>query len=229
MHEKHRERMRKKLMENASLLEEHEILEVLLFYAIPRVNTNPIAHDLLSQFGSIEKILSTDPRMLMQVKGVGESAALFLSTLGHVYDRFLKNDGFPEKFSFEAIQMPIYKYFQKFDNEVFVAFFLDSQQRIIGKKIICDHSKQSVEIDLTEFSKHVVSLSPSFVVLCHNHLSGICLPTFEDDLATEKLCLILKLYNANLIDHIIVSGNELYSYFYHNRIEKIKEKVDQKI
>lgn len=233
MHEKHRERMRDKVAENIDSLHEHEILEVLLFYALPRVNTNPIAHELITAFGSINNVLSKDVKELTQIKGVGYSTAVYLNTLGCVFNKYYDKDkklGKDETvYTYQNIGELAYKSFIGIDEEIFIAFFLDSKQRLIGKKIINDHKKNLVEIDLGEFSKQVVSTNPKFVVIAHNHLSGICSPTFEDDIATEKLCLVLGLYGVNLVDHIIVSGNETFSYYYTNRLDDIKKKVSQKL
>ena len=81
-------------------------------------------------------------------------------------------------------------------------------------------------IDFTEITKGVLINKPNSVVIAHNHFSKYPKPSDADDVATEKLYTLLKLYKVNFYDHIIVSGNEIYSYFYDNRLQKIKEKVD---
>lgn len=229
MHEMHRERMRKKLNDSGESLENHELLELLLYYALPRVNTNDVAHELIATFGSIGGVFEADTQMLVQVKGVGEKTAVFLKTIGLIMKRCGKSVELPKIFSFEQIREPIKKMFSHLKDEVFVAFFLDLKQRIIGKKIICDHSPYKVSIDLTEFSKQVISLKPTFVVIAHNHLSGNSEPTESDDKATEKLCMLLKLHNVNLVDHLVVTSDDVYSYYYNDRIDEIKRIVDSKI
>lgn len=229
MHEKHRERLRKKLLTNSEILEEHELLELLLFYALPRKNTNDIAHNLISTFGSVREVLTADAKLLMHIEGVGEHTAVYLSTMGTVLEKCIKKNDFPEIFSFEQIRQPLINMFLGLKDEVFVAFFLDSRQRIIGKHIICDHSPYKVEIDLSAFSKQLLAHKTTFVVIAHNHLSNVCTPTENDDVATEKLCMICKLYGVNLVDHLIATDDDVYSYYYENRIDDIKKRVNSTI
>lgn len=229
MHENHRERLRLKLLQNADLLEEHELLEILFFYAIPRKNTNPIAHKLIDHFGNLENVLNAEASQLMTIEGVGESVASYLKTLGAVLVRSFAKDDLPEIFSYDQIKKPIIKLFERCKSEVFVAFFLDKKQKIIGKKVISDHKLSSVEIDIAELTKQVLALKPAYVVISHNHLSGICTPTPNDDIATEKIMLMLKLYNVSLVDHLIVTSNQVFSYYYENRIDDIRNKVDSLI
>ncbi len=229
MHEKHRERLRAKLFANSEILEEHELLEILLFYAIPRKNTNHIAHQLIDSFGSIDKVLNTDSNLLSEIDGIGKSTACYLNTLGQVFNKYYAKDNFPTIFSFEQIREPIKKLFENQKNESFIAFFLDKNQKIIGKKIVCDHVINNVEIDLTELAKQVIALKPHYVVMAHNHLSGMCYPTQNDDNTTEKIMLMLKLHNTILADHLIVTNSDVYSYYYENRIDDIREKVDKLI
>ena len=85
LHKGHRERLRQSYIENGpDGMHEHQLLELLLTYAIPRRDTNPIAHRLLdkSAFGSLWEVLNAGPKELMAVEGIGESAAVLLSLVG---------------------------------------------------------------------------------------------------------------------------------------------------
>ena len=87
MHEGHRERLREKLISSPNTLNPREVLEILLFYAIPRKNTNEIAHQLLDMFdGSLRNVLQADMELLKSVKGVGENTAYFLKTMSKILD-----------------------------------------------------------------------------------------------------------------------------------------------
>ena len=91
-HKAHRERMRTRFTENGiGSFHEHEILEMLLFYSIPVVNTNPLAHKLLSEFGSLKNVLETPMEVLAKVEGMGEKSAVFLSFINGVYSRISEN------------------------------------------------------------------------------------------------------------------------------------------
>lgn len=224
MHEKHRQRLREKLVSNGDLLADHELLELLLFYALPRVNTNDIAHDLIITFGSLEKVFKANVNELASVKGVGEKTAVFLSTVGNIYQRVKPQiDQIPRIFSYEEIKEPIINMFKSLKEEVFVALLVDDKNRIIAKYVICDHSPYKVDINIHEFSQQIITHKPAYVVLAHNHLSGICKPTMADDKATEKLFFMLRFYNVDLVDHLIVTEDKVYSYYYENRLDKIKK------
>ncbi|MGN0818898.1 MAG: RadC family protein [Christensenellaceae bacterium] len=228
MHEKHRQRLREKLVSNGDLLADHELLELLLFYAIPRVNTNDIAHDLINTFGSLEKVLKANAKELASVRGVGEKTAVFLNTVGIIFQRIKpKTEEISEFFSYADIKEPIIKMFKGLKDEVFVALLLDNKNKIIAKYVICDHSPYKVDINISEFSKQIITHKPSYVVLAHNHLSGICTPTPADDKATEKLGFVLRFYNVDLVDHLIVADNKVYSYYYENRMDKIKTQFEK--
>jgi DNA repair protein RadC len=82
LHVGHRERLRKRFLEEGlDIFEDHQILELLLFHVIPRGDTNPIAHRLIKRFGSLSAVLEADPKDVASVEGIGEKAAAFLSMI----------------------------------------------------------------------------------------------------------------------------------------------------
>ena len=92
MHKNHRERLRKKFLVNPDLLEDHEILELLLTFCIPRKNTNGIAHELLNKFRSISNILNANENELKNVNGIGENSALFLNLLKTIFRLYIESE-----------------------------------------------------------------------------------------------------------------------------------------
>ena len=229
MHEHHRDRLREKLLHDADTLNDHELLELLLFYAIPRKNTNDIAHRLLDRFDTIQGVLNASPEELTEIEGVGKSAASFLVCLGTVLKRKPAKSAFPKIFDYNSIRQPLIEAFSGYKEEVFMTFFLDKKQKILSKNVLYGKSAYKVDIDLQEFSRQVVLAKPAYVVVTHNHLSGFCQPSADDDDATEKLCMICALNGASLIDHIIVAGEKVYSYYYDHRLEIIRKKVELKL
>ena len=88
-HEKHRSRMRKKYRENGlDSFADHEVLELLLFYALPRVNVNDIAHELMSRFGTLDRVFEADEAELREVPGIGENTALLISMMPDMARRY---------------------------------------------------------------------------------------------------------------------------------------------
>ncbi len=230
MHEHHRDRLRDKVFVNVEALNEYEKLELILFNAMPRKNTNDIAHRLIDEFGSTYNVLNSTIEQLMRIKGVGKIISSYLVTLGTVLKQCRPgDDNFPPIFSFNDVKEPLINAFKAFNEEAFMVFFLDKNNKIFERKTIHGNSKVKVDIDLTELSKQVLMSKPAALIVAHNHLNGVCFPSDDDDNATEKIIMVLMLAGVPLLDHIIVSGNDVYSYYYEGRLDKIRNVVDIKL
>ncbi len=231
MHEKHRERLRDKAISNINTLNDHELLELILFSAKPRVNTNDTAHLLLERFGSLSGVFSAPAESLEEINGVGKTTAAFIVTLGSVIERCSKTaDKVPVKiFSLETIRESLIEAFRKYDSEVLIVYYLNKNQQVTGKNFIGDHIVDSVNVDLQDFCKKIVYNNPTYVVIAHNHLSGNPRPSKNDILTTEKICYLLTVNNVKLLDHIIVSGEKVYSFFHEHLLQNIVDKVDRSL
>lgn len=228
MHEHHRDRLREKALSDVSILNDYEILELILFGVVPRRNTNDIAHRLIDEFGSLRSVFSASPKLLENVEGVGRITAAHIAAMGSLIGRISdKEEDFPEYFSFDKVKTPLVEFYKPYREEVFMVFFLDKKQKIVSRRMFYGHDVNEVVIDLNEFSKQVVLNKPSFVVIAHNHLSGNTAPSRADDVATQKICLILALNGSALLDHIIVSKDRVFSYYYERRLEDIRKKVSE--
>ena len=227
MHEGHRERLISKLIEGNTILSDHEVLEILLFYSIPRKNVNELAHRILDNFGSLKGCFSADYSALMTIEGVGHKTASFLVTLGEIFHRMEEDKHqLPTIFSYDSCKQVLIDSFKPFTEEKFVAFYLNKSGEIILRKIFSSHSDNMVNIDMSELLKGTLVKKPHSVVICHNHLSGNSKPSYSDDKATEKIYISLKLNNITLNDHIIVAGDKTFSYRASDRLEKIIKSVN---
>ncbi len=224
MHEGHRQRMYEKL-KNGDNLYEHELLEILLFNAYPRRNTNPIAHALLKTFGSISGVLSAEVDELCTVDGVGESVALYLKCIGKCV---LKEDK-PKRpavavlKSYEDFQTFVKLRFRGKQEEVLELYCLEKNGRI--KKIFTysTNDGNQVEVDTDRVANVIATVKPYGLLIAHNHLSGSSAPSANDDNFTGAVQLMCSMNNVNLHDHCIYAGdNNVYSYFLSGRIDKIK-------
>lgn len=227
MHKDHRKRLRAKLELDENDINEYEALELLLFTALPRVDTSGIAHRLINKFGSIESVLSAPVESLKQVDGIGDAAAAFLATVGLITRKYsMSCADIPLDFDFRSARQPLIDEFSRFKKEVFLILFLNRKQEVFAKRFITGHCDNKVEIDLNEFTSMIVAQKPAFVVFVHNHLNGDAHPSHEDDRATEKMYMVLALNNVELLDHIIVSKDTAYSYYYNDeRLKIIKQRA----
>lgn len=227
MHEGHRERLREKLLTSPESLQPHEILEVLLFYAIPRKNTNEIAHNLLDQFnGSITEVLNADMEVLKTIDGVGANTAAFLKVISKIID--LSSLQAPIK---GKITCPLEAYnqvkniFKKATKEIFVVFYLGRDSSILGRSIMTSDNPNYVNLDLQEINRLVLIHNPSMVLVAHNHLSENAQPSKDDIEVTKRIALLLQIAGVNFYDHLIFCGENFYSFFVEGELDKIKNEL----
>ena len=229
MHEHHRDRLRQKLLDDKNVLNEYEVMELLLFSAIPRKNTNDIAHRLIDRFGSVLSVLKATPDELMLIEGIGKNAASFLTCLGMIVTREEDRGAFPKFFEFSAVRPALIEAFTGYKEEIMMVFFLDHKRKILSRRLLTSGSTSRVDIDLTEISRRIVLAKPAYVAVAHNHPGGSYRLSFDDDVATEKLCMVCALNNASFIDHIIVADENVYSYHYDGRLDLIRERVEDRL
>ncbi|MBO5927185.1 MAG: hypothetical protein J6Q38_06520 [Clostridia bacterium] len=227
IHAAHRERLRRKFVSGKESFEEHELLELLLTYSIPRKDTNALAHELIDKFGSLKNVLQASPELLRSVNGVGDNSACFLSLINYVSNVINKPSLEKKQLSTIAeAKKNLPEVFKDYDHEVLFIIYLNKFDKILNTTLIDNNSESSVLVDFTEITKGILLNKPHSIVVAHNHFSKFPKPSEADDFATEKLYVLLNLYKVNFYDHLIISGNEVYSYFYDNRLQKIKERVD---
>lgn len=222
MHEGHRKRMLARLAEGGKM-EEHELLEILLYNAIPRKNTNEIAHGLLSAFGTVEAVLQAGEEALMQVPGVGAETAAYLSLIGLFYAR-LRESGtsVPRIYNLRGFNEFLGKRFAGKEEEIAELYCMDAQQHISLNKRFTSHSPGHVDIDFEELSRAVLSVHPVGVVFAHNHPHAPCHPSAKDDAFTAQMAMFCSMYNIHLYDHIIVGEDGVYSYFMLGKMDEIR-------
>ncbi|MBR0423687.1 MAG: DNA repair protein RadC [Clostridia bacterium] len=214
MHQGHRERMRKKFLLNGfDNFEDHEILEFILFYAIPRKDTNEIAHLLIEKFGSLDAILDAPINLLKEVSGIGESAAIFIkmiSSLARTYIERKNNAKNNYKDESDLNQRIALKFIGRTEETVAI-MLLDAKGKIIYDGIINKGSVNSVDIYLRKIIELITLYNASSILIAHNHPSGIAVPSQEDIETTVKLSNIFQSMNINFLDHIIVADHDFVS------------------
>ncbi len=184
------------------------VLELLLFYACPRRDTNPVAHALLERFGTLDAVLDAGAAELQKVPGVGENSALLLSLIPAVSRRYMisKTPGRePIRSASDAGRyfLPRFMYERE---EVVLALFLDARDCPIACLELSRGVVNAAEISSRRLASAALERNASAVILAHNHLSGVALPSAEDEQSTMVLRRALALLNVELRDHIIVAG-----------------------
>lgn len=215
VHSSHRERIREKF--KAMGFEgwyEHEILEMLLFYTIPRTDTNPIAHRLIEKFGSLAQVLDADVSALMKVDGIGESTALFISALGKLQAEYAKSKWPKNRAVFTNTTVAgLYcrDYIGNETEEVLAVICLDGQNAVKKREIISRGVTDRVDVSIRKIAESAFNADAKYIVLCHNHPSGIPHPSQKDIELTNTIAAALSPLNIELFDHIIVGGQSFSS------------------
>lgn len=215
--------MLKRFEKGAEQFQDHEILEVLLFYVIPRNNTNPIAHELINAFGSLAAVFRASEKELMLVKGIGKKAAEFIRCVGQCYERIKpapKNT--PLYFNPKAFSDFLEGEYREKKSEVLELFCLNQHGRVIFRKEFTVDRRDAVNVDPKEISEILIVKKPHTVIAAHNHPFGTRNPSAQDDSFTKQLYILCYLNNVNLGDHLIVGRDGTYSYRAVGKLEKIK-------
>ncbi len=214
IHEGHRERMKRRFLENGlDSFSDHNILELLLFYAVPRRDTNILAHRLMDKFGSLSAVLDAPVEELATVLGVGKGAATYLklfSQVARIYFNDKMKDGILLDSSEKVGQYLIPKYIG-IPNEIVLLVCLDSKCKVIGCTTVMEGSVNATQVSVRKIVETAVRSNASSVIISHNHPSGLAIPSREDLQTTEKIKQALLLINITLLDHIIVADNDWVS------------------
>lgn len=216
IHEGHRKRLRKKLIELDfhDKIDDHIMLETLLFYAIPRRDTNVIAHSLLNKFGSIYGVFEADAFELMQVDGINENAATLIKLMLPLFRRYYNNKYTDKKQRFQSIDQ-IGEYLMNkhsgYKDEIFILSSFTSEGVLISSNILSKGDASTVNVSIKEIVKTALNHNAPCVIISHNHFSGNALPSNNDIEMTQKLKDALELLGIKLLDHIIVAGNDFIS------------------
>lgn len=214
MHQGHRERMRKKFLLNGfDNFEDHEILEFVLFYAIPRKDTNEIAHLLIEKFGSLDAILDAPINLLKEVDGIGESAAIFIKMISSLARTYVerKNSAINNYKDESDLNHKIALKFIGRTEETVAVILLDAKGKIIYEGIVTKGSVNAVNIYIRKLIELITLYNANSILIAHNHPSGIAVPSQEDVETTAKLSNIFQSMNINFLDHIIVADHDFVS------------------
>ena len=183
VHSGHRQRLRSRfLREGLDNFEEVNALELLLFYCIPRKDTNELAHALLSHFGSFHQVMDATPEELMAVPGIGEGTATFLPLISaacRYYRVNQANDGLALD-SIEKCGDFLVNYFHSRKNETVILLCLDAKCKVLCCKKIGEGSINSASVPIRRVVEIALGNNAVSVVLAHNHPGGLAIPSPGD-------------------------------------------------
>jgi len=214
IHDGHRQRLKDRFRrEGLDNFAEVNVLELLLFYCVPRVDTNPLAHALLDHFGSLSQVLDARVEELEKVPGVGPNVATFLSLLtdvGRYYQVKLSEPGQILR-SIDQCGKYMLPYFYGRENETVFLLCLDAKCKVICCRKVGEGSVNSANIPIRRIVEMALGANATTVVLAHNHPSGLAIPSADDIQTTQKVARALEAVEIILADHIVVSKEDFVS------------------
>lgn len=229
MHEEHRKRVRERfLSEGLDSFAPHNVLELMLFYAIPRRDTNEIAHRLLDRFGSLRGVFDADIRSLTEVDGIGENAAVLIKLIPQIARRYMTEKSTERKRYNTARKVAEYfvPLYVGETNEVVYLLLLDASYHIIRLEKLFEGSVNSARITSRAVIEHAINSHASMVALAHNHPDGLAIPSTADVGTTNYLRNILETIDVRLLEHFVIAG-ERYTPILHSDLDMLRQCVDE--
>lgn len=214
IHKGHRERMLTKFIKHGiSSFSDFEVLEFLLFYAIPYKDTNEIAHKLIDKFGSIKAVMEADHQSLVSVDGIGDRSAALI-VLFREFHKYISITHYSQDILYTSKISAEYcmKYFANHVEESFIVISLDSERRVKCIDVISEGNESETAFYPRNIIKVVLKNRATNVILAHNHPDNNPEPSSNDLALTDQITYMLKGLGAVVIDHIICSGNGYYSF-----------------
>lgn len=213
MHEGHRQRLRETYIENGlNGFHDHQVLELILTYSIPRVDTNPTAHLLLERYGSLEAVFNAPVKDLMKVKGVGEKTAVMLTLFGAASRKAARSKNKSAKINTPNDAM---RYcttlIEDQKAEAMFVISMDKLRYVLHVDMISKGTPTETAAYPRLIVEYAIRHGASSVIIVHNHPSGDLTPSPNDLDMTEKVLKALSSIGITLHDHIIVSGESAYS------------------
>ena len=215
IHAGHRDRLKERFDDNGlKAFSDIEALELLLFYAIPRCSTNEIAHRLIERFGSFKDVMEADASELALVKGVGENAARLIRIVSSMNARYLaagRRTGGSILGSTESMVQYMYPLFAYTRDEQAFAVSLNSAGAVIACHELSKGMSNKVEFSARQIVELALRDNAIYMILAHNHISDIALPSNADVTSTVAIADLLQSIGVLLLDHFIISGDEYVS------------------
>lgn len=210
----HRTRLRQRFMKAPESLPDYEILELLLFAALPRKDVKPIAKNLIKHFKTLKGIVCSDKYMLEQIGGLGEQASLFMNVLKELTSRILKDDLRMQSLlnSQDRVTEYLKVNMAYLIHEQFRVLFLNTKYFLILDEVQQQGTTDQVALYARNIVKRALEIGASAIILVHNHPTGDSTPSradIESTMLLQQACLNM---NIKLIDHVIIGKYGFYSF-----------------
>ena len=193
-------------------LADHEIVEMLLFYSIPRINTNETAHRLIDRFGGLKGLLAAKRHELTAVPGIGEQSADLVGLLAELYRRADREaDQEPTQFKdLDEVGRYLVSQLDRLPRERVLVLLLSADHRLITTHKISEGSVNKSNVDIRQIMEYAIMAKATHIVLAHNHPDPILTPSEADESVSFALLHAATVMGINLWEHVLVSDGKYY-------------------
>ena len=225
LHDGHRKRVKEKFEQHGfdENTPEHEVLEMLLFYSIPRRDTNTIAHNLINRFGSLCGVLEAPKEDLVEIDGISGNSALLIKLMlpiAHIYSSKKCNCQKCFKSIEQIGDFLLNKYFA-YTDEVFSVISVDASGKLLGYDVVERGNLRTVGIPIRKLVETVIKRKSPCIIIAHNHPSGIALPSEYDVKTTIEIMQAMSHIDVKLLDHFIIVDGDYVSMAQSRRYDDI--------
>jgi len=214
IHAGHRQRLKERFLKDGlDNFEEHQVLELLLFYGIPQRDTNEIAHELIRKFGSLSRVLEATPEELSQVKYVGDNVTTLFKLITAVARYYQVSCAMREEIlpTIEACGRYLVPFFYQRPYETVFLLCLDAKCKVLCCEKVGEGGINSAGVPVRRIVELALKSNATAVILAHNHPSGLAIPSGEDVQTTCRVAMALDAVEISLVDHIIVADQDWVS------------------
>lgn len=213
LHHGHRDRLRSRFLDTGIQgFQEHELLELLLFYAVPRRNTNELSHNLIDRFGSLKEVLEASADNLSDVKGIKDASSFVISFAGDLCRKYSSSADFPKYLSTDDSRNDfLLEYFNGTKGDLCVILNIGSKDELLGVHCFPSSSLTNGELTARDIAELAVRNKFSRILIGQNKSNGSSIPDESDYLITKFISETLLPLGINIADHIICGNRSSFS------------------
>lgn len=211
----HRARMRDRLLTaGPDALADHEMLEMVLFLALPRRDTKPIARTLLATFGGFGPVIAAPPADLMRIEGLGEAGTAALKLVQAAAARLLRGDVAerPVLSNWDRLIPYLQAQMRHERSEHIRVLFLDTRNRLLADEVMGQGTVNHAPVYPREIVRRALELHATALILAHNHPSGDPTPSRDDIAMTKTIRQTCEALRIAVHDHIVIGGDRWVSF-----------------
>lgn len=214
LHRGHRMRVREEfLARGLTGMADHRVLELLLFYAVPQGDVNPLAHALIDRFGDLPGVFDATYEQLLTVKGVGPNTASLIRLIPAVAARYMERRAEPgdqllTSWQFQELLAPMF--FGAREEKV-ILVCMDGKRKLLGCRELGAGIVNEAAITARKVLEAALDCNAVRVALAHNHVSGVAMYSNADVRATRELRALLRQVNIELVDHFVLANDDMVS------------------